>query len=68
MNVISFRSRSERNSILKMCVIVKIQTLIKIVARSAVEHGIAKHILLTALSDEYDFARNAAKGEMHEQC
>jgi hypothetical protein len=38
------------------------------VARSAVEHGIAKHILLTALSDEYDFARNAAKGEMHEQC
>jgi hypothetical protein len=61
MNLISFRSRSERRSILKMCAIVKMQTLIRIVVRSAVEHGIAKHTLLAALSDEYDLARNAAK-------
>jgi hypothetical protein len=57
--VISLRKPSR--SMLKMCALVKIQTLIRITARTAVEHGVLKFALLTALSDDYDIARNEAR-------
>jgi hypothetical protein len=48
-------------AMLQMCAMVKMQTLIRIAARTAVEYGIEKNKLMTALSNDYDVACNDAR-------
>jgi hypothetical protein len=45
-------------SLMKRYAMAKMQLLINIVARSAVDNKIPKHVLLSTMSDEYDAARN----------
>jgi hypothetical protein len=57
----TFLNKRPSRSMLELCAIVKIQTLIRIAARTAVEHGVKKYTLMMALSDDYDVARNEAR-------